>query len=447
MPRITPAKAAALFFATWLGACQSEPTITFDPEVVSWLNSSGKPLTSVEPSAAHSDLTPLTAMVGSARLIGLGEATHGSHEFFTVKDRILRHLVEDAGVTGFAMEASMPEAFAIDTYVRTGVGNPAVLLSHLYFWTWNTQEVTNLIAWLRQWNQQHPTNQVGFYGFDMQYPGVAIDSVTSYVARALPSISATIAEDYSCMAEFRNDTKGISKLQYSKAPQGVQDDCRRGMDQAAKLLAERHVDLAGATSEREYQFAVQMARLVVQWEIMWRATYAAAIRDQMMAENIGWLLDREGTGGRLVLWAHDYHIGKTSGPTGGSMGVYLAERFGSDYLPVGFAFDSGGLNALEGSAGGAFGPLQAFTAPAAKIDSYEATMSATTAPNYYVDLRQATGAAADWLHVPRPLRAIGSVYFAYPATAHYATVQITSVYDVLVFIRTTTPSKLLPFQY
>src|SRR6185295_10302946 len=108
--------------------------------------------------------------------------------------------------------------------------------SHLYFWTWNTQEVADLIAWLRQWNQQHPTKQVGFYGFDMQYPGMAIDSVTSFVARVDPSLSASIASDYSCLKDYRNDTHGQSVKSYSQAGGTVQDACSATINAAHTLL-------------------------------------------------------------------------------------------------------------------------------------------------------------------------------------------------------------------
>ena len=441
--RTTPARAVALCLtAAALVGC-SEPLITYDGAVVAGINAAAAPLGSVVPIAARADLVPFTGMMGTARLIGLGEATHGSHEFFTMKDRLFRHLVEDDGVTGFAIEATMPEAFALDTYVRTGVGDPAVLLSHLYFWTWNTQEVANLIAWLRQWNQEHPSQQVGFYGFDMQYPGVAIDSVVSYVGRAAPDLSAMILDHYACLDEYRNNTRGIFQKKYSNATTGFRTDCAFRMTAARNLLQANHDTLVAASSERDYQLAFQMTRLILQWEAMASTASGAAVRDQMMAENIGWLLNREGPGGRLVLWAHDYHIGRFPG----SMGSRLNQAFGNDYVPVGFAFGSGGLNAVEGFRPNVYGSLKAFDAPAPLIESYEALLSQADAPNFYLDLRQVSGPAGAWLANPRAFRAIGSVYFASTPEVHYGTLQVTSLYDILIFIRTTTPSQLLPFKY
>lgn len=440
MPRTTPASALLVAFA-WAAGC-TEPTDSRALAAASWIAAAEVPLASVTPVESRTDLAAFTAMVGSARLIGLGEATHGSREFFTMKDRLVRHLVQDAGVTGFAIEATMPEAFAIDTYVRTGVGNPAVLLSHLYFWTWNTQEVLDLIAWLREWNQQHPDRQVGFYGFDMQYPGVAMDSVTSYVERVMPSLSSTLALDYSCMADYRNNTRGIFAKKYSAAssPTG---ECRTGMNAAYSLLLQHQGELIAASSDREFQLAVRMARVVIQWEAVTLSPNGGPLRDEMMAENIGWLLEREGAGGRLVLWAHDYHISRYIK----TMGVFLDAAYGDDYLPVGFAFGSGGLNAVEGLGAGAFGSLKSFEAPAPVSGSYEATLAGVDDPNFYLDLRQSTGDARAWLLGPRPHRNVGSVYFPQNPGAHYLNLSLLNLYDVLIFVRTTTPSTLLKFQF
>ena len=106
MRRTTPASAVALFAAAWLGAC-TEPTTPGAAAAISWMNEAGVPLASVTPTESRADLAAFTTITGTARIIGLGEATHGSHEFFTMKDRLFRHLVQDAGVTAFAIEATM----------------------------------------------------------------------------------------------------------------------------------------------------------------------------------------------------------------------------------------------------------------------------------------------------------------------------------------------------
>jgi erythromycin esterase len=409
--------------------------------VVAWLDESATPLASTAPTASTSDLAAFKSMAGTARLIALGEATHGSKEFFTMKDRLFRYLVEEHGVTAFAIEATMPEAFAIDKYVRTGVGNPAVLLSSLYFWTWNTQEVANLITWLRQWNQDHPTQQVGFYGFDMQYPGVAIDSVTSFIARVAPELSSAIAADYACLANYRNNNRGIAPQRYSNAGPAIWQTCTPSVAAAHGRLDAARTGLIAASSQREFDFALQMARLVVQWEIASRSGSSA--RDVAMAENVGWLLDREGAGGKLFLWAHNFHIARLPG----SMGGVLDFEYGADYLPVGFAFGQGGLNAVEGLGNGGFGLLRPFETTPPGSGSYEATLILAEPANYYFDLRAVSGDPYFWFQAARSFRSVGSVYFPHSPGVHYSLLSLTNQFDILIFIEATTPTALLPFQW
>jgi erythromycin esterase len=422
----------------FVAACGSSTDV--DPAAagaLAWITDNATPLASIDPVPASSDLSPFVAMAGDARVIGLGEGTHGSHEFFALKDRLLRHLVEDAGVTGFAIEASMPDAFAIDTYVRTGVGDPAVLLSHLYFWQWNTREVADVIAWLRQWNEQHPAKPVGFYGFDVQFPSAAMDSVEHYAARTDSALLANVESSYACLEDYRNDSEGKFAKAYSSAGDAVWENCHTAVTAVPFMLQQ-----SPGPSARELALAVQMARVVIQWEALMESR-RADVRDAAMADNVTWLLDREGPGGRLVLWAHDYHISRFPG----SMGYDLANRLGTDYLPVGFSFGSGGLNAEEGLQSGQAGAVTVNEAPAPVADSFEALFASAPQPNYYFDMRQATGDAADWFSRGHRFRTIGLIYFPLAPESHYSTLVLPSNYDVMFFTRTITPSTLLPFQY
>ena len=115
-----------------------------------WLRGAAVPFDRVDPADTSTTSSRCAELVGDARIVSLGEATHGTREFFQMKHRILRFLVERMGFTAFAIEATWPEANRIDHYVRTGEGDPAVLLSGLYFWTWNTDEVLQMIQWMRQ---------------------------------------------------------------------------------------------------------------------------------------------------------------------------------------------------------------------------------------------------------------------------------------------------------
>lgn len=165
---------------------------TQDP-VAAWLRTNAVPLKSAEAGNGFADLQPLKKIIGDARLVALGEATHGTREFFQLKHRLLEFLATEMGFTIFAIEANMPEAYRLNDYVLTGAGDPAALLRGMYFWTWDTDEVLQMILWMRRFNESGK-GRVEFTGFDMQTAVVAIGIVQEFVARHDASLSARMPE-------------------------------------------------------------------------------------------------------------------------------------------------------------------------------------------------------------------------------------------------------------
>jgi erythromycin esterase len=140
--------------------------------VTDWIASHAIRLETVEARHGFDDLQPLKKVIGSARIVALGEATHGTREFFQLKHRLLEFLATEMGFTIFSIEASMPESYRVNDFVLTGEGDPARLLKGMYFWTWNTEEVLDMILWIREFNQSG-TGRLEFTGFDMQTPTAA----------------------------------------------------------------------------------------------------------------------------------------------------------------------------------------------------------------------------------------------------------------------------------
>src|SRR5207237_5616501 len=137
------------------------------------------------------DMQPLKKIIGNARIVSLGEATHGTREFFQLKHRMLEFLATQMGFTIFSIEANMPEAYRLNDYVLNGTGDPAELLRGMYFWTWNTEEVLEMIRWMRAFNASG-RGRVQFTGFDMQTHTVALDIVQQFVWRYDTEYVATV---------------------------------------------------------------------------------------------------------------------------------------------------------------------------------------------------------------------------------------------------------------
>jgi len=150
---------------------------------VAWVRRNAAPLRNQDPSSALSDLEPLNDYVGRAHIVALGEGTHGTREFFLLKHRIVKYLVTSLGFSVLAIEANMPEARPLNTYVLTGEGDPKELLRSMRFWAWNTQEMLDLIGWMREVNRSG-RHRIQFAGFDMQSIESAMATVRTFVAQS-----------------------------------------------------------------------------------------------------------------------------------------------------------------------------------------------------------------------------------------------------------------------
>lgn len=155
-----------------------------------WLNANAIVFKTPEAGNGFDDLAGLDSIVGDARVVSLGEPTHGTREAFQMKHRLFEYLVEKKGFNIFSIEANMPESYALNEYVIDGKGDPKKLIAGMYFWTWRTQEVLMMVEWMRAWNKAHPDKApITFTGFDMQTPDVAARIATEYFTKHAPALA------------------------------------------------------------------------------------------------------------------------------------------------------------------------------------------------------------------------------------------------------------------
>ena len=162
-----------------------------DQPVVEWMRANAIPLATPQAGHGFADMQPLKKVVGNARVVELGEATHGTREFFQLKHRMLEFLATEMGFTIFSIEANMPEAYRLNDYVLTGKGDPKQLLKGMYFWTWDTEEVLDMILWMRKFNESGK-GRVEFTGFDMQTPNVALEIVRDFAKKYDEDYASTL---------------------------------------------------------------------------------------------------------------------------------------------------------------------------------------------------------------------------------------------------------------
>ena len=225
-----------------------------------WLRANAIPFETTEPGSGFEDLMPLKEIIGDARIVALGEATHGTHEFFQMKHRLIEFLVEEMGFNVFAIEANWPEANLVNDYVRTCEGDEAALLAGLYFWTWNTQEVLDMIRWMCAHNQDPgDAPEISFAGFDMQFQDKAIVNVTSYLGEIESPYAEAAINHYSCIL-LSNHTSYPAMSDEERAA------CRSGLQEVLDHLVAERDAYKELSSPEEFAVAEQSARIVLQAE-------------------------------------------------------------------------------------------------------------------------------------------------------------------------------------
>jgi erythromycin esterase len=423
----------ALFIvAVNLGAASRQRAVRRPSTVASltaleWLQSESIAFDTTAARSGLDDLGALRKIVGGARIVSLGEATHGTSEFFTMKHRILEYLVEEMGFTVFAIEAGLPEADAVDDYVLNGTGSAATALAGMDYWTWNTAEVLDMIEWMREYNLRRGDRPpVRFRGFDAQIYSRTVPRVEEYVGRVDAEGVPDVRRMYDCV-------RSTDEFAYLKLASATRNACAASLELAVSTLTSRRDQYIARSSPVEYEKHLRYATVIVQAESM--LSGRPMPRDVFMARNVFWLADVAHPGEKMVLWAHNYHV--TKQPVF-QMGESLRTRFDTNMVVFGFSFLRGVFNA-RGPNG--LGPHSITESPA---DGWERIFQQAGKPRFLLDLRNVRSpAAATFLTQWKTVWLIGAVWND-GITGRW-TIAPLRMFDVLIYIEDTTASHLLPF--
>ena len=420
---------------------------------VQWLARHSFPLHTVDPSPLRSnsdlsDLDVLSPIIGEARIIALGESSHGTSEFFRLKHRVLEYLIRHHGFRLFAMEDQQLEMEKVNAYVRGGSGTIEEAMSGM-FGVWATTEVKDLIEWLKEYNVEHSHDPVEFVGFDMQNPTLPIDSLFAFAKRYDPNLYPTLV---SLLWDYRKAWQRNAYPQYL-----VSDSVRHrwadGAEAAWRLVkARRTAWLSRAESKMDsldVEWAQQNARVAAQ-----AGRYIfnhQPDRDSSMALNLKWHLDRRGSDERVVLWAHDSHISKGQASTTegnyflSSMGFYLNQLYGKDdYKSFGIMSYEGTYTATRSMWGGPRDLIlvDAFPAPSGSLEeAFHRVSQRLETACFVMDLRPATSdSEGKMLLEQRPYRFVG---YAAEDYGFSGSIEAVHQFDGIFFIDRTTGTRPL----
>jgi erythromycin esterase len=406
---------------------------------LAWMKQAALPLRTVEAGHGFEDLRPLAKVLQGVQVVALGEATHGTREFFQLKHRMLEFLATELGYTVFAIEADVADAHAVNDYVLTGKGDAARVLADLG--NWNTEEVLELLRWMRRYNEdpKHP-RKLSFHGVDMQSTVVASRSVGDYLARVDEPFAKVVRERLAPLAVPKKWFQNVRTMS-TEDKQALAAFLQEVADRfdARKRLYVRASDAR--------QWARMRRNVTVLSQFMERhLTGHRELRDRFMAENLLWALEHEGPGARAVFWAHNGHVAREYEGAEWPVGRHLAQALGPKLYIFGFAFHQGGFQAWNISRQPAEGRrgMVDFSVPPAPEDTLEAGLASTGTPLLALDLRAVprNSPIAEWWQHTHRTRLIGFVYSdeGYPL----GTVRPVQSYDGLLFVERTTPARPNP---
>jgi erythromycin esterase-like protein len=393
------------------------------------------------------DYDALMERIGDAELVLLGEASHGTHEFYRERAILTRRLIEEKGFAGVAVEADWPDAYRVNRYVR-GAPEDAdaeeALRGFRRFptWMWRNAEVLDFVGWLRAHNDdREPADGAGFFGLDLYSLQKSVEEVIAYLDRVDPEAAARARERYACFEHFGGEAQDYGRA----VSLGVSESCRRGVVQQ---LLELHRDSVGylrrdgLAAEDDQFYAEQNARLIVDAEEYYRTMFSAHtsswnLRDTHMADTLDELLAhlaRRMKRPKLVVWEHNSHVGDARETEMGARGEHnlgqlTRMRHPGAAVLVGFTTDHGTVTAAS-----------AWDAPAERKrvrpglpQSFEALFHALEEPAFLLFSRGADSGAA--LRQPRLERAIGVIYRPESErVSHYFSARLGLQFDVVIHI-------------
>lgn len=383
------------------------------------------------------------------RVVLLGEASHGTSEFYRARARITQRLIARHGFNIVAVEADWPDAAVLNRHVRglpprDGAEPP---FTRFPTWMWRNREVAVFVEWLRARNAGRPAGeQAGFYGLDLYNLNASMRAVIDYLDRVDPEAARVARERYACLTPFRSAPQAYGRMALTKgyAP------CEQAAVAMLRELLGKRLEYAAGDGE-SFLDAAANARLVRDAEAYYRVMYYGSaeswnLRDTHMFETLTQLLDAHGPDSRAVVWAHNSHIGDARATDMGwtrgelNIGQLCRERFGDQAALIGFGTHAGHVAAASDWDA----PMEVKRIRPSLADSYERLCHDSAVPRFLLPLA-ADRPVAQRLLEPRLERFIGVIYR--PETerwSHYSEACLPQQFDAWVWFDETTPVTPLP---
>ena len=396
-----------------------------------------------------SDYDKLIEFIGDARFVLLGEASHGTHEFYRERAQLTKRLIEEKGFAAVAVEADFPDANRVNRYVAGGSDDADAADALSGFkrfpqWMWRNADVLDFVGWLRSYNDDlsNDSAKIGFYGLDLYSLHASIEAVLTYLDKIDPDGAARARRRYSCFDHFGEDTQVYG---YATA-MNLAPSCENEVVSQLVELNRRASELAlrdGRVAKDDYFLAEQNARLVKNAEQYYRTMYRSDIsswnlRDEHMMETLVSLeryLSSPTKPAKLVVWEHNSHLGDARATEMGrrgewNVGQLTRERYGTNAILIGFTTYSGTVTAASNWDS----PAERKRVRPALAGSVEAAFHESDLERFFLTMESGSSARSA-LRQPMLERAIGVIYR--PETerqSHYFQAAVSDQFDAVIHI-------------
>ena len=395
---------------------------------VTWLRQNAVPLQAARSTAGLDDLLALKPLIGQARIVAVGQSAYGARAFVEMQQRVVKFAVLQMGFNVIAADVDVADASAIDAYIHSGDEQP---LSPYVPVDWRSQEMFDLTAWMRDFNQHHPAAaQLRLVGIGARPPWPAIQWIENYLHKVDLAEYETVASGYACLTRFES-----SPEDYAQQEPMTQVECWTQLKTIYETLQAKRDVYVRVSDEVQYQEALANAEAVREGEEVLAG--GEAVRHQMMAEHVRRLLAQAAPDSRVLLLAHNDFIGSRTSPYK-TMGALLRDQFGGQYVSMALDAELGRFTSFPS-------PNvipDYYAAPLPPADSYERFFELANLGAMLVPLRPTSAASVmpAWLASPHPFRSIGEKYDPTLADQVFYRANLPAEFDALLYVHDTCPA-------
>jgi erythromycin esterase len=405
--------------------------------VIAWLKQNSIPIKYREAGNGFSDLQPLKKILQDVQVVGLGEATHGTQEFFKVKHRLVEFMVTQVGFTAFALESSYSNCQPINDYILMGKGDRNAVLTGQGYMAWDTEEFSAMLDWMRAYNQRvSDEKKVRFYGIDvLSFQGVGREKALAYIQKYAPEKAASTDSLIRILATEENNWP-------SRLNQSVLQSAFMPLHELISYFTVNKNKLVASSSLNEWEQVYKYLEVMEQGLYVNVKDAPSALsskkqtRDEYQAQNFFYIMGKERPGTKFMVWQHNWHIANR--PEDTTLGSQLKQRLGDRYYALGLECYEGTFQARVLMPDSTWGDLKADTLlPVEKSLAWY--LASTSKKSLFINFRNtySNPVVDKWMNTP--IRFNDGHWLYRNASENFDSKKLKDLYDGILFMERSTP--------